>query len=328
MMVSYRGGAWVTVVYADSVFFLNGIMDYLLCLVTARLAGVPLRRWRYAAAALLGGAYAVAVFLPGFRFLACWPGKLAVGAVMAVIAFGGEPHLLRLTLLFFALSCGLAGAVLGLGLLSNSTLPRANGIFYTDVNLQVLILSAAAVYLLVRVVFRAAARHGLRGEYLPVRVCIGGRTEELSALWDSGNQLREPGSGRQVLVVAPGSLNAILPPPVLRLLTEECLRDPAALLEPLRAAAPVLRPRLIPYHAVGTPAGLLLAIRTEYVEICGTCIPEAAAALSPTALGPDYSALWGGEIRKGGAHEAVGTHLAMAAGAAGHGSGHPLHRRK
>ena len=55
----------MTVVYIDSVFVLNTLMDYLLCLVTARLAGIPLRRRRYLLAALAGGGYAVAVFLPG-----------------------------------------------------------------------------------------------------------------------------------------------------------------------------------------------------------------------------------------------------------------------
>ena len=52
----------MTVVYLDSVFTLNTLMDYLLCLATARLAGIPLRRGRYLLAALAGGAYAAAVF--------------------------------------------------------------------------------------------------------------------------------------------------------------------------------------------------------------------------------------------------------------------------
>jgi len=60
----------MTVVYVDSVFVLNTVMDYLLLLSTARLTGVPLRRRRYLLAALAGGVYAVAVFLPGGGF---WP---------------------------------------------------------------------------------------------------------------------------------------------------------------------------------------------------------------------------------------------------------------
>ena len=316
----------MTVVYVDSVFLLNGVMDYLLCLVTARLAGVPLRRRRYALAAILGGAYAVAVFLPGCGFLACWPAKLAAGVLMALVAFGGEQYLLRLTLLLFALSCGLAGGVLGLSLLTGSALPRANGVFYTDVNGKVLLASSAAAYLLVTVVFRAAARHGIRGERLAVRICICGRSTELTALWDSGNGLRDPNGGQPVLVTAPGSLDAILPEGVRRLLTPELLRFPADLLEPLRQTAPELRPRLIPYRAVGTSTGLLLVVRTDWVEICGTRHPGVTAALSPTTLGTGYAALWGGDVRRGGYHETIDAHLAAAAGTAGVGPVHSLHR--
>ena len=323
-----QGGVPMTVIYVDSVFFLNGAMDYLLCLVTARLAGIPLRRKRYALAAVLGGAYAVAVFLPGCGFLACWPAKLAAGVLMALVAFGGEQYLLRLTLLLFALSCGLAGGVLGLSLLTGSTLPRANGIFYTDVNGKVLLAASAAAYLLVTVVFRAAARHGVRGERLAVRLSIGGRSTELTALWDSGNGLRDPTGGQPVLVTAPGSLDAVLPEEVRRLLTPELLRFPADLLEPLRRAAPELRPRLIPYRAVGTSTGLLLAVRTDWVEICGTRHPGVTAALSPTTLGTGYAALWGGDVRKGGDHETFDAHMAAAAGTAWTGPGHSLHRRK
>jgi len=45
----------LTVVYVDSVFVLNALMDYLLVLCAARLAGIPLRRRRYLLAGLLGG---------------------------------------------------------------------------------------------------------------------------------------------------------------------------------------------------------------------------------------------------------------------------------
>ena len=78
-----RGAGRVTVVYLDSVFVLNGLMDYLLALCAARLAGVPLRRGRYVLAGVLGGAYAAAVFLPGLSFLC------SLLLVFNAAAFGG-----------------------------------------------------------------------------------------------------------------------------------------------------------------------------------------------------------------------------------------------
>lgn len=323
-----KGGRTVTVIYVDSVFVLNAAMDYLLFLVTARLAGVTLRRRRYLLAAAAGGAYAVAVFLPGGTFLAATPAKLAAGALLALLAFGGEEKLLRLTLLLFAVSCAMAGCVLALGLLAGSAIPAVNGIFYTDVDAKVLLIAAAAAYIVLTLVFRAAAKHGIGGELVPVRVCIGGRTAELTALWDSGNSLRDPAGGQPVLVVAPGGLDAVLPGQVRRLLKPEALRFPADLLEPLRREAPELRPHFVPYHTVGMPEGLLLTLRTDWTEIAGMRYAGLPAALSPTALGTGYTALWGGEVRKGGSHEHLADKVAAAAGAVGTAAGHrrPLHR--
>ena len=315
----------MTVIYVA----LNAAMDYLLFLVTARLAGVALRRRRYLLAALAGGAYAAAVFLPGGGFLAATPAKLAVGVLLALLAFGGEEKLLRLTLLLFAVACALAGCVLALGLLAGSAVPMVNGIFYTDVNAKVLLIAAAAAYLVLTVVFRSAAKHGVGGETLPVRICAGGRITELAALRDSGNALRDPAAGQPVLVAAPGALNAVLPREVRQMLTPEALSAPADLLAPVRRAAPELRPHLVPYHAVGTAGGLLLAVRTDWTEIAGTRYPGLSAALSPTALGTGYTALWGGEVRKGGSH-AYMDQVAAGTGAAGAaaGGGRPLHRRQ
>ena len=153
----------MTVVYLDSVFLFNALLDYLLFLSTARLAGIPLRRRRYLLCGVLGGLYAAAVFLPGGGFLTETLVKAGVGLLLALIAFGRETHFLRLTLLTVAIACALAGTVLALGLLAGQHVPNARGIFYTNVNGKTLLLSASGGYLLLTVIFRAAAAHGIRG---------------------------------------------------------------------------------------------------------------------------------------------------------------------
>ncbi len=310
-----KGAAALTVVYVDSVFVLNALMDYLLVLSAARLAGIPLRRGRYLLAGLLGGAYAVAVFLPGLGFLAATPVKLAAGVLLALTAYGGEEKLLRLTLLLFAVSCALAGCVLALGLLAGGGVPVVNGVFYTDVDAKVLLIASAAAYLVLTVVFRAAAGKGIRGQLVPVRVCLGGRETAFTAFCDTGNCLRDPVSGQPVLVVSPGRLDGALPRQVRQLLSSPALERPAELLEPLLRAAPDLRFRLIPYHAVGVDGGLLLAVRSDWTEVAGERYAGLPVALSPTDLGTGYSALWGGAAGRRRPHEKLEGTVAAAAGA-------------
>ena len=113
--------------------------------------------------------------------------------------------------------------------------------------------------------------------------------------------------------MSPGALDGALPPQARHLLTPRLLRFPPDLLEPLGQAAPELRWRLVPYRAVGVPGGLLLAARSDYIEINGRRYPRTPVALSehPVSDGGGYHALWGGEggrayHAEGEAHSSAG----------------------
>ena len=116
----------MTVVYLDRVAVLNLLVDYLLLLATATLAGTPLRRLRFGVCAALGALYAVLVFI--CRSLAHPLYRAAVGVVLARWAFHREVRPWRLTALFWLLSAGLAGLLLALGLLAGSP----TGVFDMD----------------------------------------------------------------------------------------------------------------------------------------------------------------------------------------------------
>lgn len=278
----------MTVVYLDSVFLCNALLDYLLVLVSARLAGLRLRRGRYVLCGVLGGLYAAAVFLPGGAFLAAVPVKTAVGILLSLLAFGGETHFWRLTLLTFAVACALAGTVMALGLLAGQTVPNVRGIFYTNVNVWTLLLSATGIYAVLSVLFRASAAHGLRGELLTVSVSLLGQTVRLTALRDTGNGLRDT-EGESVLT-AEAACFPMLPQELL-------MRPPVEALPYLRRRFPTLRPQLLPIRTAAGD-GLLLSVRSDWIEVDGIRKPHLRIAFTQGSLGSGYTALWGGEGRK------------------------------
>ena len=106
----------MTVIYIDEIFLRNAMIDLFLISMTARLAG--LTRWRksYFIAAFTGGLYAALSYLPDWFFLTSVPVQCAAGVGLALIAFGYEKYLIRLTILFFAVSSGFAGFALALRL--------------------------------------------------------------------------------------------------------------------------------------------------------------------------------------------------------------------
>ena len=152
----------MTVVYVDMLFLLNLIANYLLLLAAGRMAGAPLCRWRIGLGATTGALYAVLVFLPGLAWLAHWPCKLVSGVLMALIAYGGEQELLRVTILFFGASAGLAGAVLGMELLGNVSLTLEHGVFYSQIDLRLLLLLFVVCYFVLSLFFRRVGKHAGR----------------------------------------------------------------------------------------------------------------------------------------------------------------------
>ena len=312
------------VVYLDSVFFLNALMDYLLLRGTELLSGLPARRWRCLAAALFGGGYAAAVFLPGLGSLASLPGKLAAGLLMAAIAFGGQRRFLRRALLLFALSCGMAGCVLALGLLSGG-MPVERGVFYTQVDLRVLLIAAGAAYLLLSVVFRAAARRSMEGRTVRLRIHRAGREVSLTALYDSGNELRDVAGGA-IAVLTAEAARELFAPALRPYLSAEALADPARQMSALRLLGE--RPLLLPYQALGG-RGLLLALRCDWLEVNGVWHLAPLVAVTPAELGNGIAALWGGE--EGGAEngDLAGETAAVSGKSwAAAGTGGALHRRQ
>lgn len=269
------------VIYADELFALNALIDYVLLCLSARLASLPRRRGRFALAAALGGAYALgAAALPWLNA----PGvKLAVSLPLALTAFGG-PSLWRGWAALLATSALFAGTVVALALLGGQTL---SGGTPAHLSLRVLLLAFGVCQGLVRAVLAYLDERRSRPT-AEVTLTLGARRVDLRALRDTGNTLCDPLSGTRVLIADANALRPLLPGGI----PGADLSDAAALYRAL-AREPALssRLRLVPYAAVGG-GGMLLCVRPDRVVVDGA---EAVllAAISPTPLARgDYNAIF------------------------------------
>lgn len=288
-----RGLERLTVVYLDELFLLNFVVDYLLLLSSARLAGEPLHRGRMALGAALGGIYAALLFLEGLGFLAHPLCRLAAAVGMLLCAFGGSRRLLRLTLMFFAVSAAFGGGILALELLGGGLAVRG-GVFTSALDLRLILLSAAVCYVLITLVLQRTARHSaLRGELVPAVLDLAGRRAALTALVDTGNTLTDPATNRPVMVAEGRCLAGLFPPGEGP--EEGELSRPVAALERLAGRGGGLRFRLLPYRAVGVECGLLLAVRVDRARVGTEDYGSILVALSPTPVsdGGGYQALIG-----------------------------------
>lgn len=251
-------------IYIDRVFVLNLAVDYLLLMAVARLAGTPLRRLRFLLCGAGGGLYAAAVFFPSLTWLAHPACKLAVGAGMAWAAFGRERHKMKLIGLFFLLSGALAGVILAVGFCVGAPELLLGRIYRAEIDWKLLLGGTAALAAALHLLFRQGARHG-GGELMKVQVAIDGKAKDFTALYDTGNTLRNPVDGRPVLVMEQAALLELLPKTEADILKEK--NAPETAMARLYSAGSRLRFTLLPYRSVGMETGLLLAVRSDYIAL-------------------------------------------------------------
>ena len=255
-------------VYLDIVMILNFLVDLLLLLGTNRLTGYPPGVGRSTLAAALGGIYGAACMLPEFRFLANIFWRIAFLAMIAAMAFGLSFSAFRRGAVFVLLSMALGGIVSGIGI----------------ADFVAILICVLLVWLLCCVGFGSR----LGGEsYIPVELNWKGIKLKLLALRDTGNTLRDPLTGESVLVCGADVGEALFG------LSREAFLDPAG------TAVSGLIPgcRLIPYQAVGQPAGMLLAVRMKDVKVgTKTVNPLVAFAPQEIAKGKEYQMLTGGMV--------------------------------
>lgn len=276
------------VVYVDIAFLLNCLSDAAALYVTGCLSGLPLRKKRFFAAALLGGTYGALCVLPGAGALAAFPVQAAVAAGLVRLAFGKREAFLRRLLLFFLLSCALAGALVAAGRLTREH-PGLDALAALD--WRVFLLAGGVCFVVLSVVFRGGARHGAAGQLRRCEIVRQGRAAKVTALLDTGSTLTDGVSGEPVLTVYWAALEELWSEQERAVLARLEVDGAAKCLEALGGGF-----RLLPYQAVGVRCGLLLCFRAGEAALDGRSIGAVTVALSPTPVsdGGGYAALWGG----------------------------------
>ena len=276
------------VIYLDVLLALNFCMDYCILRAASALGGRPCLMRRLAAAAAVGACYAAGcVLLPAMGAL---PLRLACCAGMAAIAFSVRHvrMLVRQTLLVLLVSFVFGGCVFALEQLSGTSL-SAGGALYAPVSRKTLLVAAAFAYGLSGLVFRGKAREN-RPHGETVRLTFGGTVQECYLLVDSGNTLRDPMTGRPVLILTRAAAARLLPEE-LQFLPLLLGKDNAAELVQRAQQAGYTGWRLVSFQSVGG-GGLLPCFRPDAVtREDGAAYDSMVAISGSTVCAGEYDGL-------------------------------------
>ncbi len=214
--------------YLDVLFLLNAGIGAAFLLAAGKLVHRRTCRLRLTLSALAAGLYSLVLLLalPGWLLLLLQV-PVSLGLVLLCYGWGGRWETLRLLLGYWGgnLLLGAALGILGQWLAPLGAVSRG-GIYYFPVQPLGLVLVTIGCYGILWLIgkFRKKPAHRLR-----FRLRDGKAQVEFTALVDTGNRLRDPITGRSVLVVQQKVLQGCLPGSVLEALGQgrpEQVQDP------------------------------------------------------------------------------------------------------
>ncbi|WP_219637763.1 sigma-E processing peptidase SpoIIGA [Cohnella sp. CFH 77786] len=269
------------IVYVDLVFLTNLAVDGTVLLATAKARRLRPRRWRVVSAAMLGAAYAAALFWADVPYMYSLGAKLLVSVLMVLLSFGyGNPlAFIRTFGVFYAVNFVTLGGVIGLGTLLRSAGTPWSGMSFTpdgglvlDWRLQ-LGLFAVAFALSIWLFHGASESRRRQADtdalLWKAEVRVDGETWEIPALLDTGNRLYDPISRIPVMIMEASVWKEKLPPGWSERLQQEPADRLAAELDEAEAGVfPWIgRLRFVPYRGVGGSTRLMLALKPDGVQL-------------------------------------------------------------
>lgn len=231
-------------VYVDVLMTVNFFIDVMLLYAAAQLLRLRVRLRRLIAAGIAGGVCSLAALLPTVPAALNLLLDAGIAALLVLIAFGkAEPRqFLRRTALMFCVSfffCGIMMFVITVFKPKGAVV--SNDVVYFNISPVVLILLTLLCYYLMRLL-RLLTNGKSGNRVCVVKVTLSGAAPEFRALADTGCDVREPFSGKAVIIAE-------------RSLIPEQAVDPG-------------RIRMIPFNSLGGE-GVLRGIPAESVQIDG-----------------------------------------------------------
>lgn len=210
----------VQVIYGDVLLLIDFCMNFFVLYMTGLFMRRHARALCLAGASLIGGIYSVArVFINGnniFDFFI----NLAVGLLMCYIAFGGYKFV-KTVLIFFGAAALIGGAMFCtyyfLGSYHADLFGNVRSYSYSHMPLW-LFAVLAAVSLLLSWIFSYFGRETTEKRELAVRIEQNGKSTQLRLLLDSGNLVKEPISGKYVIMAGIDMVEPLLPPDLVQAL--------------------------------------------------------------------------------------------------------------
>lgn len=191
------------VIYVDVLLLINLLVNFLMLSAATRLVGKKSRVWRVLLSSAIGAIYSLVILAPQMNALLSVTLRISCFLLMLFVAFkiDTKKDFLRAAGGFFLANFVFAGIMLAVWFtFKPNGMIYQNGAVYFDISAITLILTAAACYLIVRIISHFIKKNAPDSHTATLKAIVDGKIAECTVLIDTGSALTEPFSAEPAIV--------------------------------------------------------------------------------------------------------------------------------
>ena len=253
-------------IYIDVVLFENLIMNYIILLATGIILKIKIKHLRLIIASLIGAIYSIFGYISNIKAYSNMILKIILSIIIIYVAYNPQDvkKMWKELLVFYLTSFAFGGAAFALiYIVKPQDILMKNGLFLGTYPLKTVILAAIVAFILIIGVFKIVkSKISKKDMFKDIKINIEGKEVQVKAMVDTGNMLKEPISGKPVIVVEHTLLYDILPKEILNNLEKILGGDIESLPDEIKNKY-ISKLKFIPFSSLGKQNGMLEVMQEE-----------------------------------------------------------------
>lgn len=253
-------------VYLDIVFLENIVLNYIILLSTGIISRSQISMKRIFLSSMIGGIFAILNYIIKFNLIFSIIIKILLSIIMMKVAFksGKKFKIIKNLIFFYLVSFTFGGiAFMLLFIINPQNIVINNNHFVGTYPLKITVLAGGLGFIIISLATQIIKdRINKKSMICDLEIFFSGKNKKIKTMLDTGNLLKEPISGADVIIVEKESLKDII--------SEDILKNITKILEGKWIAENNIHSykfKLIPFSSLGNDNGLLIGFKPDYIKI-------------------------------------------------------------
>ena len=258
-------------IYLDIIFLENLCMNYIILFATCYIMRIETKIWKILISSLIGGLYAVILYMNVLPIYSNIITKIILSIVMVYVSTHPKTpkETIKQLMVFYLISFTFGGCAFSLlYIVKPQNILMKNGVYIGTYPIKVAIIGALVGFILTYLAFKLIkGKITNKNVIYEVTIFFKDKQENVTAMLDTGNLLKDPISQMPVILVQKDKLSNIIPKNIIDNLENILGGDESLQITETERNEYFSKLKIIPFKSIGKQNGMLIGLKIDKIQI-------------------------------------------------------------